>query len=69
MKELIIVDDIKSKIYLIRGQQVILDRDLAKLYGVNTKVLNQAVKRNLQRFPDGFMFQLNKKEFEEENGC
>ena len=55
---------IANKIYLIRGQKVMLDRDLAKLYGVNTKVLNQAVKRNLERFPDDFMFRLTLEEAE-----
>lgn len=49
---------IQSKIYEIRGQKVMLDRDLAKLYGVETRVLNQAVKRNAERFPFDFMFQL-----------
>lgn len=49
---------IQSKIYEIRGQKVMLDRDLAALYGVQTKVLNQAVKRNIDRFPEDFMFQL-----------
>ena len=49
---------------VIRGQQVMLDRDLAELYGVETKVLNQAVKRNIERFPENFMFQLNDTEFE-----
>lgn len=49
---------IKSKIYEIRGQKVMLDRDLAELYGVETRVLNQAVKRNAERFPEDFMFQL-----------
>jgi len=49
---------IESMIYEIRGQKVMLDRDLAKLYGVETKVLNQAVKRNIKRFPEDFMFQL-----------
>lgn len=53
-----------NKIYLIRGQKVMLDRDLAELYGVEKKVLNQAVKRNSERFPKDFMFQLNKDEFE-----
>jgi hypothetical protein len=53
-----------SKIYLIRNHKVMLDSDLAELYDVETKVLNQAVKRNLQRFPDDFMFQLSDKEFE-----
>jgi len=54
---------IQEKIYEIRGQKVMLDRDLAELYGVETKVLNQAVKRNIRRFPDDFMFQLSKDEF------
>lgn len=53
-----------SKIYLIRGQKIMLDRDLAELYGVETRVLNQAVKRNENRFPSDFMFQLNEKELE-----
>lgn len=57
-------DDIRSKIYSIRGVQVMLDRDLAKLYRVETKVLNQAVKRNSCRFPEHFMFQLSKSEYE-----
>ena len=56
--------DIESKILVIRGQHVMIDRDLAKLYGVETKVLNQAVKRNIERFPERFMFHLNEKEFE-----
>lgn len=50
-------NDIKDKIYSIRGLQVMLDRDLAELYGVETRVLNQAVKRNLKRFPEDFMCQ------------
>ena len=54
---------IKNLIYVIRGQQVMLDSDLAMLYQVETKVLNQAVKRNLPRFPESFRFQLNKEEF------
>lgn len=49
---------IQSKIYEIRGQKVMLDRDLAEMYGVQTKALNQAVKRNIDRFPEDFMFQL-----------
>ncbi len=49
-------------IKIIRGRQVILDADLARLYGVETKVLNQAVKRNIERFPEDFMFQLTKEE-------
>lgn len=55
---------IVSQIYIIRGRKVMLDRDLAVLYGVKTGVLNQAVKRNLDRFPADFMFQLDKKEME-----
>ena len=55
---------IESKIFSIRGQQVMLDRDLAELYQVETKVLNQAVKRNLDIFPKDFMFQLSAEEWE-----
>lgn len=55
---------IVSKIYFIRNQRVMLDNDLAELYGVETKVLNQAVKRNLIRFPEDFMFQLVENEWE-----
>lgn len=53
---------IQSKIYEIRGQKVMLDRDLAEMYGVETRVLNQAVKRNIERFPSDFMFQLTDEE-------
>ena len=56
---------IQSKIYEVRGQKVILDRDLAELYNVTTSNLNKAVKRNIRRFPDDFMFQLTKAEFDE----
>lgn len=56
--------DIQPLIRIIRGQQVMLDRDLAVLYRVETRALNQAVKRNLERFPEDFMFQLTKEEFE-----
>jgi hypothetical protein len=55
---------IESRIYLIRGQKVLLDADLASLYRVETKVLNQAVRRNRERFPADFMFQLTRKEDE-----
>lgn len=55
---------IQRKIYEIRGQKVILDRDLAALYQVETRVLNQAVKRNINRFPEDFMFQLTKEEWQ-----
>ena len=54
--------DIRSRILTIRGVQVMLDRDLAMLYGIETKVLNQAVKRNIERFPEDFMFRLDKDE-------
>lgn len=57
------IDVIKNRIYEVRGQRVMLDRDLAELYGVETKVLNQAVKRNIERFPEDFMFKLNKSEW------
>ena len=62
-KPLVPAELIEKKIYLIRGQKVLLDRDLAELYGVETKVLKQAVRRNIKRFPDDFMFQLSKAEF------
>ncbi|MFT6630930.1 MAG: hypothetical protein ACJAS4_000874 [Bacteriovoracaceae bacterium] len=57
------LEQIKEMIYVIRGQKVMLDSDLAKLYGVETKVLNQAVKRNQRRFPEGFMFKLSSEEY------
>ncbi|MCA9409313.1 MAG: ORF6N domain-containing protein [Candidatus Omnitrophica bacterium] len=53
---------IENKIFLIRGKKIMLDRDLAKLYGVETKRLNEQVKRNIKRFPNDFMFQLTKEE-------
>ena len=55
---------IETKIYMIRGQKVMLDSDLASLYGVETKMLNRAVRRNIDRFPDDFMFQPTEEEFE-----
>ena len=55
---------VMSKIYMVRDQKVMLDRDLAELYGVATKMLKQAVKRNMTRFPEDFMFEMNKEEFE-----
>ena len=58
----VIEQAIKQKIFTIRGKQVMIDRDLAKLYCVETKVLNKAVKRNIERFPKDFMFQLNENE-------
>ena len=54
---------IQNKIYEIRGQRVMLDRDLAEMYGVETKRINEAVKRNLKRFPDDFVFRINHQEF------
>ncbi|MDP3683346.1 MAG: ORF6N domain-containing protein, partial [Ignavibacteria bacterium] len=58
--EILPTERIENKILLIRGQKVMLDRDLAELYGVPTKVLNQAVKRNNERFPTDFMFVITK---------
>lgn len=58
--QLVVVDNIESLIKVIRGQQVMLDRDLATLYGVETKRLNEQVKRNTKRFPEDFMFQLTR---------
>ena len=62
--EPIAIDSIRSRILTVCGVQVMLDRDLAELYGVPTKVLNQAVKRNIERFPERFMFQLSKDDIE-----
>ncbi len=61
---LIPLETIKTLIYLIRDQKVILDQDIASLYGVETRRLNEQVKRNRARFPEDFMFQLTSKEFE-----
>lgn len=60
--DLILIEKIEKSIYLVHGQKVMLDHDLAELYGVETKILNRAVKRNLQRFPADFMFQLTANE-------
>jgi len=59
-----IIKTIQNRIYELRGERVMLDRDLAALYGTETKALNLAVKRNLKRFPSDFMFQLTKEEYE-----
>ncbi len=59
-----IIQSVQNRIYLIRGQRVILDKDIAFLYETETKVLNQAVNRNIKRFPIDFMFQLTKEEVE-----
>lgn len=64
MKELIPVKMIERKIYLIRGQKVMLDKDLAFLYGVKPIRLREQVKRNIKRFPEDFMFQLNDQEID-----
>lgn len=64
MKALIPVEMIEKKILLIRGEKVMLDADIAELYGVETKMLVRAVKRNIDRFPADFMIQLNREEFE-----
>ncbi|KQO34160.1 DNA-binding protein [Flavobacterium sp. Leaf82] len=56
-------ETISNKIYFIRGQKIMLDRDLALLYGIETKVLKQSVKRNISRFPEDFMFELSQTEF------
>ena len=64
MKNLIPGERIENFILLIRGQKVMLDRDLAELYGIKTSVLNQAVKRNIERFPEDFMFHLKRKEIQ-----
>jgi hypothetical protein len=64
MTELVPIERIASKIYLIRGVRVMLDRDPAELYGVKTKVLKQAVRRNINRFPDDFMFELTNEELD-----
>jgi hypothetical protein len=57
-------ESVREKIYSVRGYQVMLDRDLAELYGVETKRINEAVKRNKERFPDNFCFQLDYAEYE-----
>ena len=62
MSDIVSIEEIAGKIYLIRGTKVMLDRDLATLYGVETKVLKQAVRRNIKRFPPDFMFELTKEE-------
>ena len=63
--EVIVTTPVESRIMSIRGKQIMIDRDLAELYGVETRVLNQAVKRNMERFPERFRFQLTKEEMNE----
>jgi len=62
--QLVTYDQVKSKIIEVRDQRVILDSDVAELYGVKTKAINQAIKRNLIKFPDGFLIELTPKEWE-----
>ena len=62
--ELMTVDNICNRVYIIRGQQVMLDYDLAEIYGYEVKRLNEQVKRNITRFPEDFMFQLTKDEID-----
>jgi len=66
MSNLLVIPDevIVNKIYLYRGQKVMIDRDLAELYDVETRVLKLAVRRNILRFPDDFMFEMNEEEFQ-----
>ena len=64
VKSIAIPDEVVvSKIFVVRGKKVMIDRDLAELYGVETKVLKQSVKRNINRFPDDFMFEMSENEF------
>ncbi|OGS35463.1 MAG: DNA-binding protein [Elusimicrobia bacterium RIFOXYB2_FULL_49_7] len=65
MQNIVPHEGIEKRILLLRGQKVMLDRDLAELYEVETKALNQAVSRNLDRFPEDFMFRLTKQEFKD----
>ena len=64
MNKIVSIEKISGRIYFIRGQRVMLDRDLAELYGVETRRLKEQVRRNIERFPDDFMFELTKSEFE-----
>jgi len=66
IKSIVVAEEaIVSKIYLIRGQKVMIDRDLSELYGVETKQLKRQVRRNIDRFPEDFMFELSDEEFQE----
>lgn len=64
MKELIPIESIENKIFIVRGKKVMLDSDLARLYNVETRIVNRNVKRNINRFPDDFMFQLTSYEWD-----
>jgi hypothetical protein len=63
IREIVPIEIIQNKIYIIRGQKVMIDSDLAQLYNVETRIINRNVKRNLNRFPEDFMFQLNEEEW------
>lgn len=69
MSDIVTVETIASKIILLRGKKVMLDRDLAKLYGVETKYLNRQVRRNIERFPEDFLILLTRKEYQEILRC
>ena len=69
MSNAISVEVIASKILFLRGKRVMLDRDLAKLYGVETKYLNRQVRRNIERFPQDFLIRLSRKEYQEILRC
>ena len=62
--ELRTLESIKTHVYMIRGQHVMLDADLAEIYGYELKAMNQQVKRNIERFPEDFMFQLKKRKYQ-----
>ena len=70
-REIVVIDEttVKSKIYYIRNQKVMLDSDLAEIYGYETKVFNRQVKRNIEKFDDDFMFQLTDEEVYELSRC
>lgn len=65
MTDIVPVESIERRIFSLRGEKVMIDRHLAEMYGVETRILNQAVKRNIKRFPGEFMFQLNREERDE----
>jgi phage regulator Rha-like protein len=65
LQELVIEQKILNRIYVFRNEKVMLDKDLSEMYGVETRVLNQSIKRNINRFPKDFMFQLSEKEFKD----
>lgn len=64
LQNLVMEQKILNRIYVVRGEKIMLDRDLAELYGIETRMLKQAVKRNADRFPKDFMFEMTSKEIE-----